>query len=73
MFTIRSLAIIVTLAVLGAPAAVHDVLRKRMPERDEAGMTTEAVIITALLAALAIAALAIITTKVLSRANSINL
>lgn len=73
MFTIRSWAVIGLLVLLSAPAAVHDALSRRMPERDENGMTTEAVIITALLAALAIAALAIITTKVLARADSINL
>ena len=39
--------------------------------RDEKGMTTETVIITALLAALAIAVGAIITVKVTGKANSI--
>lgn len=39
--------------------------------RNEGGYSTEAVIITAMLAALAIAALAIIATKVLNKANSI--
>lgn len=37
------------------------------------GMTTEAVILTAVLAALAIAATTIITAKVIARANSITL
>ncbi len=38
---------------------------------DERGMTTETVIITAVLAGLAIAATAIIVTKVTNKANSI--
>lgn len=41
--------------------------------RDEAGYTTQVVIMTALLAALAIAVGIIITTKVLSKANNIDL
>ena len=40
---------------------------------DEAGYTTQVVIMTALLAALALAVGIIITTKVLSKANSIDL
>ncbi|HMK99230.1 MAG TPA: hypothetical protein VK428_03490 [Acidimicrobiales bacterium] len=40
---------------------------------DEAGYTTQVVIMTALLAALAIAVGIIITTKVLAKANSIDL
>lgn len=39
--------------------------------RNEAGYSTEAVMITALLAALAIAAIAIISVKVLAKANDI--
>ena len=39
---------------------------------DERGMTTETVIITAVLAALALAATAIIVNKVTSKANSID-
>ena len=39
--------------------------------RDERGMTTETVIITAVLAALALAATAIIVTKVTNKAQSI--
>jgi hypothetical protein len=39
--------------------------------REEAGMTTETVIITAVLAALALGATAIIVTKVTQKANSI--
>lgn len=45
--------------------------RLRVLRRDERGMTTETVIITALLAALAIAAVGIIYTKVTNKANSI--
>ena len=39
----------------------------------EAGDTTETVVVIALLVALAIAAIAIITAKVLAKANSLNL
>lgn len=39
----------------------------------DAGYTTETVVVTALLVALAIAAIAIIVTKVLDKANSLNL
>jgi hypothetical protein len=39
----------------------------------EAGYTTETVVVIALLVALAIAAIAIITAKVLAKANSLNL
>ena len=48
-------------------------LRARLAEArsDERGMTTETVIITAVLAGLAIAATAIIVTKVTNKANSI--
>lgn len=42
-------------------------------ERSESGYSTQAVIITAAFAALALAVAAIITTKVLAKANSINL
>ena len=41
--------------------------------RDEEGYTTQVVIMTALLAALAIAVGVIITTKVLAKANSVDL
>ncbi|MFF5990419.1 MULTISPECIES: hypothetical protein [Pseudonocardiaceae] len=41
--------------------------------RDEAGYSTEAVVVTALLAALAIAVIAIIVIKVTQKANGINL
>ena len=49
--------------------AGRDTITRRL--RDEDGMSTETVIITALLAALAIAVGAIITVKVTSKANSI--
>ena len=39
----------------------------------DAGYTTETVVVTALLVALAIAAIAIIVTKVIAKANSLNL
>ena len=42
-------------------------------QRDEEGYTTQVVIMTALLAALAIAVGVIITTKVLAKANSVDL
>lgn len=50
-----------------------EVLCGRLGElrRDERGMTTETIIITAVLAALALGATAIITTKVLQKANEI--
>jgi len=48
------------------------VTRLQAARRDERGMTTETVIITAVLAALALAATAIIVTKVTAKANSIN-
>ena len=40
---------------------------------DEGGYSTEAVVVTALLAALAIAVIAIIVAKVIAKANEINL
>ena len=46
--------------------------RLQAARADERGMTTETVIITAVLAALALAATAIIVTKVTSKANSID-
>lgn len=51
------------------------VLRDRLTavwEKGEAGYSTEAVVVTALLVALAIAAIAIIAAKVLAKANSIS-
>jgi hypothetical protein len=46
--------------------------RLRVLRDDERGMTTETVIITAVLAALALAATAIIVNKVTTKANSID-
>ena len=46
-------------------------LSRRAGHADEGGYSTEAVIVTALLVALAIAAVGIIATKVLAKANSI--
>ena len=54
--------------------AMVQALRGRLAEAravPDAGYSTEAVVITALLVALAIAAVAIIATKVLAKANSI--
>ncbi len=58
---------------LVAIQALVGVLRARLAacRHDERGMTTETVIITAVLAALAIAAGAVITAKVMGKANSI--
>ena len=56
--------------------ALWSLLRARFEARvirDEAGYTTEAVVMTALLAGLAIAIGAVIVAKVVSKANSINL
>lgn len=56
---------------------VGDIQRRvawlREHARDDAGYSTETVIITALLAALGIAAVAIITAKVMGKARGINL
>jgi hypothetical protein len=51
------------------------VLRGRLAQarHGEDGYTTETVVVIALLVALAVAAVAIITAKVLARANSLNL
>jgi hypothetical protein len=56
--------------------ALWTLLRARLEARvirDEAGYTTEAIVMTALLAGLAIAVGAVIIAKVVSKANSINL
>jgi len=45
--------------------------RLRTLSRDQRGYSTEAVVVTALLVALAIAAVGIITAKVISKANAI--
>ncbi|GAA3393362.1 hypothetical protein [Cryptosporangium minutisporangium] len=51
---------------------LRDRLRQRIP-RGDAGYSTETVLVTALLVALAIAVLGIIAAKVLAKANAINL
>jgi Na+-driven multidrug efflux pump len=56
--------------------AAASVLRARLAaarRTRDAGYTTETVVVTALLVALAIAAIAIIVTKVLDKANGLNL
>ena len=55
--------------------ALAQVLRDRLAKaraEPDAGYSTEAVVVTALLVALAIAAITIIATKVLAKANSIS-
>jgi hypothetical protein len=55
--------------------AIARALRERLSAaraEPEAGYSTEAVVVTALLVALAIAAITIIATKVLAKANSIS-
>ncbi|MGE0295279.1 hypothetical protein [Pseudonocardia sp.] len=47
--------------------------RRRMREQPDAGYSTEAVLVTALLVALALAVVAIIAAKITEKANSINL
>jgi hypothetical protein len=60
---------------LGGLKALLDLLiaRLRVNWRDDAGMTTETVIITAVLAALALGVSAVIVAKVTAKANSIPL
>ena len=63
-------------AVFGDLRLAAAVLRGRLAQarrNGEAGYTTETVVVIALLVALAIAAVAIITAKVLAKANSIQL
>lgn len=48
-------------------------IRERLAENREAGYSTETVLVTALLVALAIGAVAVITAKVMGKANSIDL
>jgi len=55
-----------------AAGMLRDRLRRARLTGD-AGYTTETVVVIALLVALAIAAVAIITAKVLAKANSLNL
>lgn len=57
------------LDVLRAAAASWN--RLRAVQRDQHGYSTEAVVVTALLVALAIIAVGIITAKVISKANAI--
>jgi len=63
-------------ALFGYLRLAATVLRGRLTQarrNGEAGYTTETVVVIALLVALAIAAVAIITAKVLAKANSIQL
>jgi small-conductance mechanosensitive channel len=63
-------------ALLELLRATASVLRARLAaarRTRDAGYTTETVVVTALLVALAIAAIAIIVTKVLNKANGLNL
>jgi hypothetical protein len=63
-------------ALLELIRAAASVLRDRLAaarRTRDAGYTTETVVVTALLVALAIAAIAIIVTKVLDKANGLNL
>jgi predicted RNA-binding Zn ribbon-like protein len=63
-------------ALLGYLRLILAALRARIAEvrrEGDAGYTTETVVVIALLVALAIAAIAIITAKVLAKANSLNL
>jgi hypothetical protein len=56
--------------------AMARMLRGRLAEaraQPDSGYSTETVVVTALLVALALAAVGIITAKVLAKANSINL
>ena len=55
-----------------ATLALHSRLTQ-LSRQGDAGYTTETVVVIALLVALAIAAIAIIATKVLAKANSLNL
>ena len=63
-------------ALLELLRAAAGVLRARLAatrRTRDAGYTTETVVVTALLVALAIAAIAIIVAKVLAKANGLNL
>ena len=63
-------------ALFGYIRLAATLLRGRLAQarrNGEAGYTTETVVVIALLVALAIAAVAIITAKVLAKANSIQL
>ena len=76
--TLAGAATTLVLAITGGLGAIANEAqltwnRLRVLSRDEAGYTTQTVIMTALLAALAIAAGAIIYAKVIDKANSIDL
>jgi hypothetical protein len=63
-------------ALLEVMRAAAGILRARLAaarRTRDAGYTTETVVVTALLVALAIAAVAIIVSKVLGKANGLNL
>jgi Na+-driven multidrug efflux pump len=63
-------------ALLEPLRAATSVLRARLAatrRTRDAGYTTETVVVTALLVALAIAAIAIIVTKVIAKANGLDL
>jgi hypothetical protein len=63
-------------ALLELIRAAASVLRARLAAArrvGDAGYTTETVVVTALLVALAIAAIAIIVAKVIAKANGLNL
>jgi Na+-driven multidrug efflux pump len=63
-------------ALLELIRAAASVLRARLAaarRTGDAGYTTETVVVTALLVALAIAAIAIIVAKVIAKANGLNL
>ena len=63
-------------ALLELLRAAADVLRSRLAAAHrtrDSGYTTETVVVTALLVALAIAAIAIIVAKVIAKANGLNL
>lgn len=73
MLTTQVYVTIAAIELASRLAATRDALKRRVDLRDEAGMTTETVIITAVLAGLAIAVTAVIVTRVTQKANSINL
>ncbi|MDG4864417.1 hypothetical protein P8605_40360 [Streptomyces sp. T-3] len=55
------------------PAARAHLSRVRRAMRQDAGYTTETIVVTALLVILALAVIGVIATKVLSKANGIDL
>ncbi|MEU7488067.1 hypothetical protein [Streptomyces sp. NPDC042319] len=60
------------LALLSSSLRAH-LARARKHLSDDAGYTTETIVVTALLAALALAVVGIVVAKVMTRANGINL